>query len=362
MGLRIMSGESGGAPESPASPPPTKKRRRGLRIALACLAAAGVVIAGAGAGLFLVANHLSGNIQRIPNVFRGVAHQPVMPAASSGSVTILLAGSDIRSPRQTTGSAAHPAPFDPGEQRSDVLMLVHITANRKQVSFISIPRDSWVDVPGIGKAKINAALSLGGPPLMIKTVEQLTHVRINHYAVLDFRGFVSLVGALGGVGVRVAHTTSSRGVTFHQGFNRLTPSSALIYVRQRYGLPLGDLNRVQRQQNLIRTILAQVAARGVLSSPFTMYRFLSALTHSISVDSTFTNAAMLSLANQLKSLPGRDFTFLTAPWRGFGTAAGQSVVYLNQRECGTLWQAVRHDSVAAWAKRHPATLTPATPY
>jgi len=362
MGLRIMSGESDGSPESPAPVPPAQKRRRGLRIALACLAAAGVVVAGAGLGLFLIANHLSGNIHRIPDVFRGVSHRPVMPAVSSGSVTILLAGSDVRSPRQTTGSAGHPGAFEPGDQRSDVLMLVHVDANREHVSFISIPRDSWVDVPGIGKAKINAALSLGGPPLMIRTVEQLTHVRIDHYAVLDFRGFENLVGALGGVDVRVAKATSSRGVAFRQGLNRLTPGSALVYVRQRYGLPLGDLNRVQRQQNLIRTILAQVAAKGLLSSPFTMYHVLDALTHSVSVDSTFTNSAMLSLANQLKGLPGSAFTFLTAPWRGFGTAEGQSVVYLNRRLCGTLWQAVRHDAVAAWAKRHPATLTPAAPY
>jgi LCP family protein required for cell wall assembly len=358
MVMRFREGEEGQAPQT-ATP---AKRRRGLKIALCCLLAVGIVTAGAAGGLFLVANHLSGNIQRIPSVFRGVTRQPAMPAVSSHSMTILVAGSDIRSPRQTTGSGGHTAPFQPGEQRSDVLMLVHINADRKQVSFISIPRDSWVDVPGMGKMKINAALSLGGPPLMIKTVEQLTHVLINHYAVLDFRGFENLVGALGGVSVRVARTTSSRGVDFRQGLNRLTPSSALVYVRQRYGLPLGDLNRVQRQQNLIRTIMAGIASRGVLTNPFAMYRFLNAFTHSISVDSTFTNAAMLALANQLKGLPGSDFTFLTAPWRGFGTQSGQSVVYLNRPECATLWQAVRHDSVAAWAKRHPATLTPATPY
>jgi LCP family protein required for cell wall assembly len=362
MGLRIMGDHAGGSQNPPRFPPPAKRRRRGRRIALACAAAAAVVIGGAGLGLFLVANHLSGNIQRIPNVFRGVANQPVMPAASRRSMTILLAGSDIRSPRLTTGTAGHTVPFVPGEQRSDVLMMVHINANRKQVSFISIPRDSWVDVPGMGMTKINAALSLGGPPLMIRTVEQLTGVRIDHYAVLDFQGFEDLVGALGGVSVRVAHATSSRGVEFRQGLNRLTSSDALVYVRQRYGLPLGDLNRVQRQQNLIRTILSQVAARGIMANPFAMYRFLDALTHSISVDSTFTNTAMFGLASQLKGLPGSDFTFLTAPWRGFGTRDGQSVVFLNRPECGTLWQAVRHDSVGAWARSHPATLTPASPY
>jgi LCP family protein required for cell wall assembly len=362
MGLHIMSGEGDDSAQPPRLPSSHKKPRHGLRVALICVAAVMVVVAGAGVGLFLVASHLNGNIQRIPNVFRGVAHQPVMPAASSHSMTILLAGSDIRSAKQTTGQAGRPAPFEPGDQRSDVLMLVHVNANRKQVSFISIPRDSWVEVPGVGKAKINAALSLGGPSLMIKTVEQLTQVRINHYAVLDFRGFESLVGALGGVDVRVAKATSSRGVTFHQGLNRLTPSSALVYVRQRYGLPLGDLNRVQRQQNLIRTILGSVAARGVLTNPFTMYHFLDAFTHSISVDTAFSTPAMLSLAKQLKGLPGKDFTFLTAPWRGFGTQQGQSVVYLNGRQCATLWQAVRNDAVGAWAKRHPAALTPASPY
>lgn len=343
---------------------PRRKRRRGLRIALACLAAL-VVLAGCGiGGLFWVASHLTGSIHRIPGVFQGLskADRPVMPPVSRHSVTILLAGSDLRSPWRTTGLGAHRLPFYPGEQRSDVLMLVHINADRKQVSFISIPRDSWVDVPGFGMAKINAALSWGGPPLMIKTVEHLTHVLINHYAVLDFRGFRNLVAALGGVSVRVARATTNRGVYFHRGVNVLTPDTALVYVRQRVGLPLGDLNRVQRQQNLIRTILARFKSESVLSNPLAVYRFLTALTRSVSVDTTFSGGAMLGLVNQLKGLSGRDVEFLTAPWQGFGWQQGQSVVYLNRAQDATLWQAVRHDAVAAWAKRHRSALTPWTPF
>ena len=330
--------------------------------ALISVSAVLVVLAGAVIGGYAAANHLTGNIRRIPNVFHGISGEPVMPAATRRSMTILLAGSDIRSATRTTGAGARSVPFQPGLQRSDVLMLVHIDANRHQVSFISIPRDSWVDVPGQGMMKINAALSLGGPSLMIKTVENLTHVLINHYAVLDFQGFESLVRALGGVAVKVAQPTRTGGVEFRQGLNELSPAGALAYVRQRDGLPLGDLSRIQRQQNLIRAILTKVAAARVLTSPVRIYELLDAFTHALSVDSTFTNAAMRSLALQLSSLRSREVTFVTAPWQGFGWRDGQAVVNLNFRQDASLWQAVRHDTVAAWAKRHPGAVTPAEPY
>jgi LCP family protein required for cell wall assembly len=276
-------------------------------------------------------------------------------------MTILLAGSDIRSATQTTGAGRTPS-FQPGEQRSDVLMLVHISADRKQASFISIPRDSWVDVPGHGTMKVNAALSLGGPPLMIETVERLTHVLINHYAVIDFTGFENLVQALGGVDVRVAQPTSSAGVNFRPGLNTLSPVSALAYVRQRYGLPLGDLSRIQRQQNLIRAIFTRAASVGVLSNPIEMYRLIDTFTQALSVDSTFSNSAMRTLALQLTSLRGGDMVFLTAPWSGLGWRDQQSVVLLNSGDCATLWRAIRNDAVAAWAGRHPAAVTPSVPY
>lgn len=276
-------------------------------------------------------------------------------------MTILLAGSDIRSATQTTGAGRTPS-FQPGEQRSDVLMLAHITADRKQASFISIPRDSWVNVPGHGMMKINAALSLGGPSLMIETVEHLTHVLINHYAVIDFTAFENLVQALGGVDVQVAQPTSSAGVNFRQGLNDLSPASALAYVRQRDGLPLGDLSRIQRQQNLIRAIFTRAASVGLLSNPIEMYRLVDTFTQALSVDSTLSNAAMRTLAFQLSRLHGSDVAFLTAPWSGFGWRDQQSVVFLNSGECATLWQAIRNDAVTAWAERHPGSVTPSVPY
>lgn len=351
------------APLIPGMDRPPKQRRRKRVIIVVALSLV-ALICGATGSLYVIANDLAGNIHRIPGVFKGInpGGRPVMPAATRHSVTILLAGSDVRSPTQTTGAHASTAPFVPGEQRSDTLLLMHISANRQGVSLISIPRDSWVDVPGQGMMKINAALSLGGPPLMIETVEHLTHVRIDHYAVIDFAGFSGIVQALGGVDVPVARQTSTGSVTFRQGTNDLNPRTALAYVRQRDGLPGGDLSRIQRQQALIRAILAKIASLHLVTSPLTVYHLLDALTHAISVDSTFTTAQMRSLALQLAGLHGSDFTFLTAPVRGLGWQDGQSVVFLNASQCATLWHSVRHDSVAAWARRHPATVTPSMPY
>lgn len=343
---------------------PRDRKKRTRRVAIILVASLFALLFGAAAGVYVLTNQLTGNVRRIPNVFAGLnpATRPIMPTATRQSMTILLAGSDIRSPTGTTGVGAPKRAFVPGEQRSDTLMLVHIDANRRVASFISIPRDSWVDVPGLGRMKINAALSLGGPSLMIRTIEHLTHVRIDHYAVIDFQGLQSMVRALGGVDVGVAQETSTGNVTFHRGINNLNPATALLYVRQRDGLPSGDLSRIQRQQNLIRAILAKTASANVFANPLTLYRLLDAFTHAMSVDSTFANAEMRSLAFQLRNLRGNDVTFLTAPVRGLGWEAGQSVVFLNFRECATLWSAVRHDAVAAWAKQHPATLTPGMPY
>lgn len=340
---------------------PRRRRRRLLLIGLAVVLVAGLAIGGT---TYFTTMNMVGHVHRISGVFKtaGQGTRPTMPAASKGSMTILVAGSDLRSPVPTTGRGHHEPAFEPGEQRSDVLMLVHIDAGGQHASIVSIPRDSWVNVPGHGMMKINAAFSLGGPALMVQTVEDLTHVRIDHYMVVDFQGFSAMVGALGGVSVDVRQQTTTGDVTFHQGVNNLNPTDALIYVRQRDGLPGGDLDRIQRQQNLIRAILIKTASSHVLFDPVTLYKLLHAFTSWVSVDSTFTNSRLLSLLLELRTLRGSDVSFLTAPVSGFGQIGGQDVVLLNRASCGTLWAAIRNGTVAAWATAHPSQITPADPY
>ncbi len=344
-------------PVAPRQPPRRRRAKLVLGIAAGSFA---VLLVVAGVMALVITRQLTGNVTRIPNVFAGLnpATRPGVPAAYKQSMTILVAGSDTRSPANSPGNAG----FAPGAQRSDVLMLVHIDANRQHVSVVSIPRDSWVPVPGHGLMKINAAMSLGGPPLMIRTVEQLTGVRIDHYAVLDFVGFETVVQALGGVQVQVAAPAHNGDVYFHRGVNDLSPTAALAYVRQRYGLPGGDLSRIQRQQNLIRSVLAQVASEHLVTDPLAAYRLLSSVNDVLSVDSTFSDSDLVSLAVELSRLHGSDFTFLTAPVQGFGWEQGQAVVYLDQPDCATLWNAIRDDAVAAWAQKHPGTLTPSVPF
>ena len=161
-------------------------------------------------------------------------------------------------------------------------MLASVAADRTSAAVVSIPRDSWVTIPGHGQNKINAAYAFGGPSLLTQTVEQLTGVRVNHFAIVDFAGFQALVDSVGGIDVQVAQTTSDRGVTFRQGMNHLDGADALVYVRQRHGLPNGDLDRAHREQNALKAWLSKAVASGALSNPIETYRLLDAMKESVS--------------------------------------------------------------------------------
>ena len=138
-------------------------------------------------------------------------------------------------------------------------MIARLAEDGQSAAVVSIPRDSWVDIPGHGKNKINAAYAFGGPSLLIRTVENLTELHVDHFAVIDFAGFQAVVDSVGGIDVGISAATSNEGVHFHQGVNHLDGTQALAYVRQRYGLVDGDLDRAQRQQNAMRAVLTKVA-------------------------------------------------------------------------------------------------------
>src|SRR5919199_180245 len=134
---------------------------------------------------------------------------PAAPTGGGGGtaapITFLLVGSDTR---------ADVAPGELPDARSDAIMIARFAGDREHAQVISIPRDSWVDIPGHGMDKINAAYALGGPTLLIQTVEQLTGVRIDHYAAIDFAGLTQVTDDLGGVDVTVPKTTSNGPYTF----------------------------------------------------------------------------------------------------------------------------------------------------
>jgi LCP family protein required for cell wall assembly len=292
------------------------------------------------------------NIERIPEAFPAEPGRPAPapdpPADAAGRAeNWLLVGSDTRADQGTTGEDADEAVWRFGAQRADTIMLVHLPADRSRVYLVSFPRDSWVPIQGYGNAKINAAFSFGGPPLLIDTVEELTGVRVDHFAILDFEGFRSMTDALGGVDVRIAETVSdpANDVVWFAGTHHLDGERALNFVRHRYNLPGGDFDRIKRQQAVLKALAGQVADGDTLGNPLKLNAFLEASTKAVSMDESVTISSLRSLALQFRSVRAGDIVFMTAPIAGTGTEDGQSVVYLDRDESRPLYRALRKDAV-----------------
>ncbi|MDF1603462.1 LCP family protein [Nocardioides sp. YIM 152315] len=348
----------GGEVEEEAPP----RRRRRLRRALIGVVVCLTVLAMVPVGAFLYLEHrLSGNVARIPGVFDGLTDRPERPSGPAGdAVNVLVIGTDRRSGVPTTGSDARASSWIPGAQRSDALMILHIDADRRAASIVSIPRDTWVNVPGYGMNKINAAFSFSGPSLAIQTVEYLTDIRIDHLAVIDWAGFEALIDTVGGIDVTVPETVvdSARDVTWTAGVHHLDGADALDYVGQRYGLPNGDLDRVARQQVVLRTLMQESLHQEMRKDPRMLYDFLATVTRHLSIDDEWSTRDMLKLVVSMRSFHTSRLTYLTMPVAGFGTERGQSVVYADRRAARGLWGAVIADEVDDWAGRHQARLTP----
>ncbi|NJC74287.1 LCP family protein [Planosporangium thailandense] len=341
-----------------------RPRRRWRRVLIITSASLAILVGIALIGGYVLINRVQGNVGRIDNAFAGLdeKQRPQKPVATKNSQTFLLLGSDSRDPNATTGSSAKDPSWRPGEQRTDTIMIMHIPADRHSAQVVSVPRDSWVDIPGKGKMKINAAYSLGGPSLLIRTVEQLTQVRIDHFAVVDFAGFTSIIDSLGGIDVQVSEdTTDQVGNHFHKGINHLNGTQALFYVRQRHGLPGSDFDRVKRQQNLLRAVMAKMSGFDPAKDPIGAFHLMDSLTKAISVDSQLSNSEMRSLAFDVPGIRSGGITYLTAPVKGTGMEGDQSVVYLDPTASPELWNAINNDSVPAYASAHSKDLLPAVP-
>ena len=318
--------------------------RRVLRRALLGLGVLTLTLALAVAGgAWYLTDRYAGNIDTVGDVFdeldetaRPADASPVVPAAAA-PVTFLLVGSDTREAISGT---------ELPDARSDAIMVARLSGDRQHVQVISIPRDSWVDIPGHGFGKINAAYAYGGPALLIQTVEQLTGVRIDHYAAISFDGLISMTDALGGVDVEVPTTTSNGPYTFTAGVNHLDGDMARWYVGQRYDLPGGDFDRVRRQQNYLRAMFGKLFAAGTFDSVSQIDSVLLTVTGSIAVDDSLGTTALLDLVLSARGISPEGIEFFTAPVLGTGTEGAASVVYLDEVTGARMWGYLRTDSLA----------------
>ena len=313
-----------------------------LLLALGLLGATGVVV-----GAMWLQRSYNANIERFGDPFKDLDNRPTVVAKDAQNV--LLLGSDSRI------SAGDASAWIRGAQRTDAIMIAHVPADRKSVTVTSIPRDSWVNVPGHGMNKINAGFSFGGPTLMVKTVEQYTGVHIDHVVILDFTGFKNVTDALGGVTLNVAEATHDERSSWQAGPQKMDGATALKYVRQRHNLPGGDFDRVKRQQNWIRAIARKTLAKGTLTNPLKLNGVLSAVTKATAVDDGFTIGEMRSTALSLRDVHDKDITFMTAPVGGTGWSPDhkQAIVLLDRAANQKLWTAVQDDQVTAWLAAHP---------
>jgi LCP family protein required for cell wall assembly len=305
----------------------------------------------------MMQSRLDAQVNRIDNVFKGLDDRPEKPTTgpAADAVNILLMGTDRRAEGATTGTRASGPAWVPGAQRTDTIMLLHVDGDREGASLISIPRDSWVDVPGHGRNKVNAAFSLAGPSLAVATIEQLTGVRIDHLAVVDWEGYRALVDSVDGVQVNVPRTVEDthNDVLWVKGRQTLDGDLALLYVRQRYGLPRGDLDRVRRQQAVVRALMQKSMETLQSVRPLAIYDLLDTLTQNISVDSGWSIGEMRDLLLDLRSTKVSDVDFFTVPVAGLGTeGGGQSVVHLDRAAGAELWRSVREDRVGDWLADH----------
>jgi LCP family protein required for cell wall assembly len=332
-----------------------KKSRIWLGIGIAFVV---LVVAVAGSGWYL-AHRLDRQVQTV-DVFAGLEERPEPASdAAAGAMNILLLGTDGRTDGEATTGSGATGSWTPGEQRADTMMLLHLSADRRSASVVSIPRDSWVRIPGHGKAKVNAAFSQGGPRLSVQTVEKLTGVRIDHVAWVDWAGFEEIGDLLGGVEVYVPETVhdSARDHTWTKGTHLLSGEEALLYVRQRYGLPGGDLDRVKRQQYVLRSILRGLRQSVDPKNPKKAYDLLDIITRHLTVDSGFSGGDLRGLALDLARMPSSDLTFFTAPVAGLGREGAQSVVHLDKRKGRQLWEAMRADEMDVWLAENREVVT-----
>lgn len=345
---RILDAASVEAPTVPAPQPhrtegATPRPRRKLRRVLVSLGVLGLVLALAvGGGLWYLTERWAGNIDRVADVFDPLDEEarpaPATPVAGDGDpVTFLLVGSDTRSEGQQG--------VDPGG-RSDAIMIARFSADREHAQLVSIPRDSWVDIPGHGLSKINASYAFGGPSLLIQTVEELTHVRIDHYVAIDFEGLIQVTDDLGGVDVVVAETTTEGDSTFTAGVNHLDGEQARVYLGQRKNLPGGDFDRVKRQQQYLKAMFSKLFTADTFTDPGQLDSAMRTVTSAVTIDDTLGNADLLRLAYSLRGLAPDGVEFFTAPVLGTGMEGAASVVYLDDTTGGRMWEYLRSDSLA----------------
>ena len=326
-------------------PPRTSRQKQGGRLAkrIAIWSGAGlaVLVSAVLVGGLLVANHVASSVKRIPVAVLDAKSQAAWSGGEPGSLNIAFTASGL---------------FPGQNVATGFVELIHLNANQHGGAVVSFPANLLVKVPGYGKQRLGQTLALGGPSLLIETLERLTDVRIDHYSRMTYSGLPRVVGSMGGVSVVVPFPTTSYGFHFHAGVNRINAANALAYVKQP---TVSQVTRTELQENLFRAILHKIANRGYFQA--TNWRVLNAVVHAVGVDSDLSNSQLVHLALSLGHLASSDGVSIDVPTIGPPNAGFTTPVRLQKGLANKLWRAIRTDTVAQLAQRYPSLVTPIAP-
>ncbi|MEW2296646.1 LCP family protein [Streptomyces sp. NPDC006743] len=345
------------AARTPYAPPPRRRPRWAMRAATTVSV---VVLASAGIGHAVVSS-LDADITRI-DLFKDMKNRP----PTGHGMNVLLVGTDGRDKiseqeRQRYRLGGQPC------HCTDTMMIVHLSQDRERASVVSLPRDSYVDLPAhldrnTGKqhpphpVKLNAAYAEGGPSLTVRTVESMTHLKIDHYLEVDFTTFMRTVDVLGGVEICTALPMKDTytGLDLPAGVHTLTGGQALQYVRSRHVDGASDFGRMKRQQLFLAALIDRATSSRVLLNPMKFRDVTRAVLGSVRADQGFHTDELLDLGRAMRNFSPSSSEFTTVPvaQTSFPVKGLGSTVKWDRAQADRLFSALRDDHPLA--VRRPA--------
>src|SRR5450755_3886647 len=404
-------GQSPGPPQGPGGRPGLGRRRRRrasggvLAARIVALVAAVLVMVGAGVGWAV-----TGTVQSNSGTSDAAANAGSSGVTFRGGMTILLVGSDARTdangnPLSADELAQLSTQHDGGGVNTDTIMLVHIPEGGGKATAVSLPRDTWIGPTvmnqvvgpyadgtdgtyqpnknnsfystakayatqrlvdrGVGdRARIERDSNEAGRTMLIRVVQAFTGMRIDHYAEVNLLGFYLLSNAIGGVPVclNAAVKDPWSGADFPAGAQEVQGTAALAFVRQRHGLPAGDLDRVRRQQAFLAGAVGKILSVRTLASPSTLSDLVSAVNRSVIFDKGFS---VLSFAEQMAALSSGNINFDTLPTTGSERSTNKDALATDPAQLRTFFQTISggtadagpRGSAAPAATVNPASVT-----
>ncbi|MFE4700002.1 LCP family protein [Streptomyces sp. NPDC056738] len=348
-----------GKPEGTGTGGTKPRRRRRGRIVLLTLL---ILLLAAGGTAYWLYSDLDGNIKAV-DLDKAIGDDRPAKLPTSGQ-NILVLGSDSRAGANAALKTGHVS-----GARSDTALVMHIPEGRREAVAVSIPRDTLVTrpectradgskVPSARRVMFNSIYSQVGSACVVKTVEKISGIRMDHYMEIDFAGFKDLVDAIGGVNVTVAKDIhdSSSGLDLTAGTHRLNGTQSLEFVRTRHGIGDGsDLGRIGLQQQFMTALLSEIKKQDLLGSPTKTYKIADSLTQALTTDSDL--ASLTALADFGRSMNGVDpSTMETIMLPVAYDKVDPNRVVAAEPQASALWEALRTDSVIPEsAKKSPAT-------